>query len=78
MSKTIGERHASACRYKAMYRRAHAAPLAGLISDQAEYENRVVIQAGTLLQKNWWQKNESQKDLESWSVFFCRPFFCWS
>ena len=26
--------------------------------------------------KNWWQKNELQQDLQSWSVFFCRPCFC--
>ena len=36
----IGERHASACRYKkATYRRAHATPLAGLISGRAEYNS---------------------------------------
>ncbi len=29
------------------HRRAHAAPLAGLISGRAEYRTRVVIQAGT-------------------------------
>ena len=27
-------------------------------------------------QKNCWQKNEMQKNLKSWSVFFCRSFFC--
>ena len=38
MSERIGERHASACRYKkTIYRRAHATPLAGLISGRAEY-----------------------------------------
>ena len=38
MSERIGERHASACRYKkTTYRRAHATPLAGLISGRAVY-----------------------------------------
>ncbi len=41
MSERIGERHASACRYKkAMYRRAHTTPLAGLISGRVEYRCR--------------------------------------
>ena len=43
MSERIGERHASACRYKkAMYRRAHATPLAGLISGGPEYANTLL------------------------------------
>ena len=36
MSEKIGERHASACRYKNEVQRAHAAPLTGLISDREE------------------------------------------
>ena len=47
MSETNGERHGQLVGTKTRYRRAHAAPLAGLISGRAEYKKRVVIQAGT-------------------------------
>ncbi|MEI6537979.1 MAG: hypothetical protein WCO86_00430, partial [Planctomycetota bacterium] len=45
LSERVGERHASACRYKTRYRRAYAAPLAELISNRATdlYKGKLML-----------------------------------